>query len=165
MKQIRYIFRSLLSSSPLNRPINYLLTGFSLNCIFSVTPITQNLGLANSLCLTECTKKTTYYCFLTSILLMYLIIAIYYQLIAGGTIPWKKVAQLCLTLCDPRKCSLPGSSVHGILQARILEWVAISFSRGSSRPTKDIYYCFFTSVPFIYLIIVIYYWLIDGGTI
>ena len=43
-------------------------------------------------------------------------------------------AQLCLTLCNPMDCSLPGSSVHGILQARILEWVAISFSRGSSRP-------------------------------
>ena len=35
-------------------------------------------------------------------------------------------------LCDPVDCSLPGSTVHGILQARILEWVAISFSRGSS---------------------------------
>ena len=45
-----------------------------------------------------------------------------------------EVAQSCLTLCDPMDCSLPGSSVHGILQARILEWVAISFSRGSSRP-------------------------------
>ena len=45
-----------------------------------------------------------------------------------------KVAQLCLTLGDPLDCSLPGSSVHGILQARILEWVAISFSRGSSWP-------------------------------
>ena len=37
-------------------------------------------------------------------------------------------------LCDPVDCGLPGSSVHGILQARILEWVAISFSRGSSQP-------------------------------
>ena len=45
-----------------------------------------------------------------------------------------EVDQLCLTLCDPMDGSLPGSSVHGILQARILEWVAISFSRGSSRP-------------------------------
>ena len=44
-----------------------------------------------------------------------------------------EVAQLCPTLCDPMDCSLPGSSVHGILQARILEWVAISFSRGSSQ--------------------------------
>ena len=40
------------------------------------------------------------------------------------------VAQSCLTLCDPMDCSLPGSSAHGIFQARILEWVAISFSRG-----------------------------------
>ena len=37
-------------------------------------------------------------------------------------------------LCDPVDCSLPDSSAHGILQARILEWVAISFSRGSSQP-------------------------------
>ena len=43
-----------------------------------------------------------------------------------------EVAQSCPTLGDPRDCSPPGSSVHGILQARILEWVAISFSRGSS---------------------------------
>ena len=41
-------------------------------------------------------------------------------------------AQSCLTLCDPMDCSLPGSSIHGIFQARILEWVAISFSRASS---------------------------------
>ena len=44
------------------------------------------------------------------------------------------VAQLCLTLFDPMDRSRPGSSVHGILQARILEWVAIPFSRGSSQP-------------------------------
>ena len=42
------------------------------------------------------------------------------------------VIQLCLTLCDPMDCSLLASSVHGILQARILEWVAIPFSRASS---------------------------------
>ena len=45
-----------------------------------------------------------------------------------------KVAQSCLTLCNPMDCSLPGSFVHGILQARILEWFAIPFSRGSSQP-------------------------------
>ena len=45
-----------------------------------------------------------------------------------------EVAQSCLTLCDPMDCSLPGSSVHGIFQARVLEWVAISFSSGSSWP-------------------------------
>ena len=42
--------------------------------------------------------------------------------------------QLCLTLCDPMDCHKPGSSVYGILQARILEWVAISSSRKSSQP-------------------------------
>ena len=40
-----------------------------------------------------------------------------------------KSLQSCLTLCNPLNCSLPGSSVHGILQARILEWVAISLSK------------------------------------
>ena len=45
---------------------------------------------------------------------------------------WTKSLQLCLTLCNPVDCTLPGSSVHGILQARILEWIAISFSSGSS---------------------------------
>ena len=44
------------------------------------------------------------------------------------------IAQSCPTLCDPVDCSLQGSSVHGIFQARVLEWVAISFSRGSSWP-------------------------------
>ena len=44
------------------------------------------------------------------------------------------VAQSCLALCNPMDCSPPGSSVHGILQARMLEWVAISFSRGSPWP-------------------------------
>ena len=43
-------------------------------------------------------------------------------------------AQLCLTLCDPSDCSPPGSFVHGISQARVLEWVAISYSRGSFWP-------------------------------
>ena len=49
---------------------------------------------------------------------------------------WNKseVAQSCPTLCDPIDCSLPGSSVHGIFQAIVLEWIAISFSRGSSQP-------------------------------
>ena len=45
-----------------------------------------------------------------------------------------EVAQLCLTLCDPLYYSLPGFSVHGVFQARVLEWVAIAFSRGSSQP-------------------------------
>ena len=52
------------------------------------------------------------------------------------------VAQLCPALCDPMDCSPPGSSVHGILQARIQEWAAMPSSRGSSQPRKR------TSVPF-----------------
>ena len=44
------------------------------------------------------------------------------------------VTPSCPTLCDPMRCSPPGSSVHGTLQARILEWVATPFSRGSSWP-------------------------------
>ena len=54
---------------------------------------------------------------------------------------WKvkvKVAHSCPTLCDPMDCSLPGSSVHGILQARILEWVAFPSSRWSSQPRDGI---------------------------
>ena len=47
-----------------------------------------------------------------------------------------QVAQSCPTLCDPMECSLPDSSIHGIFQARVLEWVAISFSRGSSWPSN-----------------------------
>ena len=47
---------------------------------------------------------------------------------------WISVTNSCQTLCDPMDCGSPGSSVHGILQARVVEWVAISFSRGSSWP-------------------------------
>ena len=52
---------------------------------------------------------------------------------------WSEVAQSCPTVCNPVDCSLSGSSIHGILQARILEWVAISFSRGSSQPRDRIW--------------------------
>ena len=47
-----------------------------------------------------------------------------------------KSFQSCLTLCDPMDCSLPGFSVHGILQARTLEWVAISFSNACKWKVK-----------------------------
>ena len=45
-----------------------------------------------------------------------------------------EVAQSCLTFSDPMDCSLPGSSVHGVFQARVLEWVAIAFSEDSGYP-------------------------------
>ena len=74
-------------------------------------------------------------------------------------------AQSCPTLCDPMDCSPPGSSVHGIFQARILELVAISYSRGSSHPgIKPRYPAlageFFTTEP---LGSLIYLYLFGGG--
>ena len=48
-----------------------------------------------------------------------------------------EVAQLCLSLCDPMDCSLPGSSIHGIFQARVLEWGAIAFSEEKLYSTKE----------------------------
>ena len=63
-----------------------------------------------------------------------------------------KLLQSCTILCNLMDCSPPGSSVHGILQARILEWVAIPFSRGSSQPRdRTCIFCivgrFFTAEP------------------
>ena len=57
-------------------------------------------------------------------------------LLGLGKQHYMEVAQSCLTLCDPMDCSLPRSSVHGIFQARVLEWVAISFS-GESSQSRD----------------------------
>ena len=62
------------------------------------------------------------------------------------------VAKLCLTLCNPMDCNLPGSSVHRISQARVLQWVSISSSRGSSWPRdRSHVFCivggFFTTEP------------------
>ena len=51
--------------------------------------------------------------------------------LSGYSVSESEVTQSCPTLCNPMDCSLPGSSVHGIFQARVLEWVAISFSRVS----------------------------------
>ena len=55
----------------------------------------------------------------------------------------REVAQSCLTLCDPMDCSLPGSSIHRIFQARVLEWGAIAFSTnkasGSDRIPIDLF--------------------------
>ena len=55
--------------------------------------------------------------------------------------PKELITQSFLTLCDPMDCSLPLSSFHGILQARILEWVALPFSRGSSWPRERTQVC------------------------
>ena len=55
----------------------------------------------------------------------------HFLLVGGAGSP---TSELCLTLFDPLNCSLPGSSVHGISQARILQWVVTSFSRETSQP-------------------------------
>ena len=73
----------------------------------------------------------------------------------GDQVKWGEVTQSCLTLWDRVDCSLPGSSVHGIFQARILEWTAMPSSRGSSWPRDQTHiFCvpyisgrFFTSEP------------------
>ena len=56
-------------------------------------------------------------------------------------------AQLYLTLCHPVDCSVLGSSIHGIFQARILEWVSISFPRGSSRPRTQTHVLGSNNIP------------------
>ena len=57
-----------------------------------------------------------------------------------------KSRQSCPTLCSPLGCSLPGSCVHGILQTRILEWIAIPSSRGSSQPRDQTHISYIPSI-------------------
>ena len=57
-----------------------------------------------------------------------------------------QLLQLCLSLCDPMDCSPPGPSVHGILQAKILEWVIISFSSFYSQVTTIFFYILFEKI-------------------
>ena len=71
--------------------------------------------------------------------------------------PAAKSLQSCPTPCDPMDCSLPGSSVHGILEARVQEWVAMPFSSGSFQPRDQtqvseiagsfFFFFFFTTEP------------------
>ena len=58
------------------------------------------------------------------------------NLAAAAAAAATKSLQSCPTLCDPMDCSLPGSSVHGIFQARVLEWGAIAFSKLAQLPSK-----------------------------
>ena len=62
------------------------------------------------------------------------------------TCMWAKSFQACLTLCDPLNCSPPGSSVHGILQARILEWVVMPSSRRASQPRDQIHVSYISCI-------------------
>ena len=83
-----------------------------------------SLPLLSTSPLTFCTRRRK---------IKIVIIKLWQKAIMKGKERKMEVVQSCLTLCDPVDCSLPGFSIHGILQARILEWVVISFSRGSSR--------------------------------
>ena len=91
--------------------------------------------------LTETMPSPRSYCSLTYLFIHFMNTSVGVQLL-----------NCCLTLCDPLDCSPPGSSVHGVLQARILGWFTIPFSRGSSQP-RDLTHIsctagrFFTTEP------------------
>ena len=73
--------------------------------------------------------------------LLWFSLRILYDLIFFPPLKWSEVAQSCPTLCHPMDCSLPGSSVHRIFQVRILEWIVISFCRGSPWPRNGTQVC------------------------
>ena len=81
----------------------------------------------------SCISKQGFFGFLF-VCLFWLFFVCLFVFLPLEEVKWSEVAQSCLTLCDPMDCSLPGSSVHGIFQATVLEWVAIFFSRGASQP-------------------------------
>ena len=66
----------------------------------------------------------------------------------------REIAQSCRTLCDPMDCSLPGSSAHGIFQARVLEWVAIAFSEFTCRTLKKCFSVINTTLLQIYFLLI-----------
>ena len=107
-----------------------------LNCyVFSLVCLWGNLAVNHSSCFgsqVPCTAPCLSY-----LLQLYVwkLLSHIWLFVTLRTIQWvSEIAQSCPTLCNPMDCSPPGSSIHGILQARILRWVAISFSRGSSLP-------------------------------
>ena len=89
-----------------------------------VIPFKKNPGMSCFIC--RYTDRNVFVCPLCLSLIPYML--------KSKNESESEVVQSCPTLCDPMDCSPPGSSVHGILQVRILEWVTISFSRGSSQP-------------------------------
>ena len=64
-----------------------------------------------------------------------------------------EVAQSFPTLSNPMDCSLPGSSIHGILQARVLQWVAIAFSEVQSLPQLLVHMVIFSPLPFLSILL------------
>ena len=105
----------------------YNLSYFILWTIFNCKLVLQNFLVVSSFPL----HRVQWLCAWALILCFHLVVT---EKMNWSEVKWSEVAQSCSTLCDPVDCSLPGSSVHGIFQARVLAWVAISFSRGSSWP-------------------------------
>ena len=101
-------------------------------CHFLLQCIKVELVLLNSQCCCVGSIKVAYLCMVFAKCICVCICECMYQCVCMCVL----VAQPCLTLCSPMNCSLPGSFVHGILQVRILEWVAMPSSRGSFPP-KD----------------------------
>ena len=140
---VMYLTTSCSSASPIKCNANSLetsshLTSLHLSCCKETEGIT-NKDLLNStwnsaqcyiwqLGWEECLGENEYMCMYGKVPLLF---TWNYHNIVNRLC---EVTQSCPTLCDPMDCSLPGTSIHGIIQARILEWVAISFSRGSSWP-------------------------------
>ena len=94
----------------------------------------------NKLTVHKAVAKTFYLASYLRSILLYFFLVLLYKFDSESTfqnyaiLETETFAQSCPTLCDPMDCSPPVSSVHGILQARILEWVAIPFSREAPRP-------------------------------
>ena len=90
-----------------------------------------------STCWRDCLFSIVYSCLICHIIMYYRCMALFLASVLCSTnlcLCVHVCAQSCLTLWDPMDCSPPGSSVHGMFQARILEWFSISHSKGSSRP-------------------------------
>ena len=84
--------------------------------------------------LSQMLAECFFICCLSSVMMMMMMMMTMMMMMCVCMCVCVLAAQLCLTLFEPMNCSLPGSSVHGILQARTLEWIAIPFFRGSSPP-------------------------------
>ena len=89
-------------------------------------PVKMNMRARTCVCMCMCACIYVSVC--VCVYVHYICVCVVYACVHA------KSLQSCLPLWDPMDCSLPGSSVHGILQARILEWVAVPFSRVSSWP-------------------------------
>ena len=125
MPSISYSWRSF--SSTISHLLSLLESVTLPSCPLNASPCMEAVILYY--CTSRyCTVRLKMFYFLCLLFFTYYLYRNYYY----------SVTQLCPTLCDPMDCNLPGSSVHGILQAKILEWIAISSPRGSSLPRDRI---------------------------